>query len=135
MTFGQRVKAIKKLHRLSEKELEIICGVSSTSLTAYYNEKSEPKLSVVSKILERFPDINTRWLLTGLGNIEMNNTSSSGNIIKGKKNKLAGGDINQVNEDSGKYMSRIEALENENSRLKDELLKAKDDLIEALRKK
>lgn len=117
MSFGQRVKKIKKHNRLSELELQEICGVSSTSLTAYYNEKSEPKLGVVSKLLKKFPVLNARWLLIGEGEMLISNK------------------LDIANESQPEYGNRIVELEKENSRLKDELLKAKDEVIAALQKK
>ncbi|MBA7547110.1 hypothetical protein ES705_39512 [subsurface metagenome] len=44
-------------------------------------------------------------------------------------------EITHADDPEVNYITKLEALEKENSRLKDELLKCKDDLIEALRKK
>ena len=118
MSFGQRLKKVYKTSRLNQDEFSEILGISKSILAKYFKNESKPGLEVIQNLLNHFSDMNPRWLLFGEESGHYNN---SGNIIK------------TVNEPEGQYDDKLKQLEKENSKLKDQLILCKNELIEALK--
>lgn len=119
------------------KRIELIRNGIASQQTVYdvLNGKQKPGIDFILRFLEFIEDVDGNWLLTGEGEMNKSNSNSTGNIIKGKKNLTAGGGINQVSEAEKEYVTRIAELEEENSRLKSELLEAKNELLGIYRKR
>jgi transcriptional regulator with XRE-family HTH domain len=109
MSFGQRLKEIKKTFRLNQDEFSEILGVSKTSINNYYNEENLPSIDVISKLLIKFDNINSEWLINGKGQMLKNGTDID---IKtqGDKNQYKNiGSTIEVNEGQEKYKTILEA--------------------------
>lgn len=69
------VKFIEEEH-LTAAEFADKIGVQRSSVSHVLNGRNNPGFSFIQKILEAFPAINSRWLLTGDGNMyEQNNNN------------------------------------------------------------
>lgn len=68
-SFGDRLQGIIKEKMLTGSRFAKEIGVSPQLLNAYLRNERTPSIKVVNLIAVRFPEINTRWLLTGEGDM------------------------------------------------------------------
>ncbi len=59
-------KIIEKLHGTPSLFADTI-GISRASMNHILNGRNNPSLDVITKILGKYPDINTEWLMFGTG--------------------------------------------------------------------
>lgn len=69
----KRVEEIINYKRLNIRSFEEIIDVSNNSIGTAIRRKSSFKSNVLNKILHSFPEINPTWLLTGKGEMFLNN--------------------------------------------------------------
>ena len=50
LKIGQKIKAARKIKRITQSELAKVIGVSDKSISAYESDRANPPLSVVEKI-------------------------------------------------------------------------------------
>jgi len=50
LKIGQKIKAARKIKRITQDELAKVIGVSDKSISAYESDRANPPLSVVEKI-------------------------------------------------------------------------------------
>jgi len=55
------------LRGVSASEFADTIGVQRSNVTHVLHERNKPGLQFITKILESFPEINAKWLLTGEG--------------------------------------------------------------------
>jgi transcriptional regulator with XRE-family HTH domain len=124
MSIGQRIKIFMMQEGLTQVELSSKVDIVRQTIGNAINGKNEPSGEVLSKILNAFPNLNARWLLTGQGDMHIQN-GTTGSIIK-YGNGVGEPEVNYV---------RLKNLEEENSHLKDELLNCKTKYIALLESK
>ena len=66
----QRIREIIKSEGISDKKFAEIINVPQTSLSTLFNRGNEPKVSVVTSILNAFPLISAEWLIRGEGSMK-----------------------------------------------------------------
>ncbi|MDA3929540.1 MAG: helix-turn-helix transcriptional regulator [Prolixibacteraceae bacterium] len=71
------VKFIESEH-ITAAEFADKIGVQRSSVSHVLNGRNNPGYSFIQKIIEAFPTINSRWLLTGDGSIYENNEIRKG---------------------------------------------------------
>jgi transcriptional regulator with XRE-family HTH domain len=54
MSIGNNIKALRKEHGLSQKELAIIAGVTDKAVSAWETGKKDPRMGVIEKIANHF---------------------------------------------------------------------------------
>ena len=64
-TLIDRVKAIIEQKDLNPSYFADQIGISRSSMNHILNGRNNPSLDVMTKILEKYPDINSDWLLFG----------------------------------------------------------------------
>ncbi|UCD38316.1 MAG: helix-turn-helix transcriptional regulator [Fidelibacterota bacterium] len=64
--FGERVRRIRKMAKLTQEEFGQTLSVSRQTVNAYENDRQRPPLDMMEKMC-REQGISPRWLLTGLG--------------------------------------------------------------------
>lgn len=64
--FGERVRRIRKMVKLTQEEFGQTLSVSRQTVNAYENDRQRPPLDMMEKMC-REQGISPRWLLTGLG--------------------------------------------------------------------
>jgi len=62
-----RIQKIMDLHGVSASEFADTIGVQRSNVTHVLHERNKPGILFITKILESFPEINAKWLLTGEG--------------------------------------------------------------------
>jgi len=65
------------LHGFSASEFADTIGIQRSNITHVLHERNKPGLQFITKILESFPDINAKWLLTGEGEMIEKSESSA----------------------------------------------------------
>ena len=64
-TLIERVRRIIEQKNLNPSYFADHIGISRSSINHVLNGRNNPSLDVVTKILEKYPDINSEWLLFG----------------------------------------------------------------------
>ncbi len=67
-----RIKQIMKYKQLTPATFAEQLEISRSNLTHLFSGRNQPSLALAKKILDTYPDINTEWLIMGVG--EMVNT-------------------------------------------------------------
>lgn len=111
MSIGERFAILLKEKGITQKAFSKKIGYREQSISNLITGQTKsPKADLITKIAQFFPDLNVRWLLLDEGemfsqNDEINNSS----ILQENK-----------------------TLQVENTRLREELIKAKDKIIDLL---
>jgi len=67
-----RILSIIKYYHLSPSDFAEEIGVQRSSISHLISGRNKPSLEFVQKILARFPEISSEWLLTGKGEMITN---------------------------------------------------------------
>lgn len=81
MDFSERIAAVMRHYNLQAKDLADLCGVQRTAITHILNGRNRPSVGFLSQLSDAYPELNTRWLLHGRGNIFTNVTGHNPEII------------------------------------------------------
>jgi transcriptional regulator with XRE-family HTH domain len=65
LTIGDRIDKIKSYKGLNYSKLGKILGYSDVQMGNICKNKSLPKVDIINKIKENFPEINLEWVLFG----------------------------------------------------------------------
>lgn len=65
----QRIREVIKYQGVSDRKFSEMINIPQTSLSTLFSRGSEPKVSIISSILNAFPLISAEWLLRGEGNM------------------------------------------------------------------
>jgi len=63
----ERISLILKSKNLSASQFADEIGIQRSSMSHVLSERNKPSLEFIQKILKRFPEINSDWLLFGTG--------------------------------------------------------------------
>ena len=75
MQYFERIKAIIEQKKLSVSEFSKKTDIHEKSMYNYMTGKTEPAITKIEKIVIAFPDINSHWLLTGMGEMLLEESS------------------------------------------------------------
>lgn len=64
-----RIEKIMQVEGMSSGQFANEIGIQNSTLSHILNNRNNPSLDVMKKILNRFPNINSDWLILGLGPI------------------------------------------------------------------
>jgi len=64
---NQRIELILKTKNISASKFADEIGVQRSSISHILSGRNNPSLDFIQKILKRFPDISSSWILTGTG--------------------------------------------------------------------
>lgn len=67
--FLERIKAYVKEKDLSLRQVSLAVGLSGAYLSNSLKQGSAPSVDIISKIIDKYPDLNPFWLLTGKGDM------------------------------------------------------------------
>ena len=62
-----RILLVLKTQNLTSSQFADEIGVQRSSISHILSGRNNPSLEFVTKILKRFPDINSEWILFGKG--------------------------------------------------------------------
>ena len=66
---NNRIQLILKTKDISASKFADEIGVQRSSISHILSGRNNPSLDFIQKILKRFPDINSDWILTGKGSM------------------------------------------------------------------
>jgi transcriptional regulator with XRE-family HTH domain len=66
----ERLIQLLERERISSAEFADRIGVQRSNVSHILNGRNNPGFSFIQKVLETFPKVNSRWLITGEGNME-----------------------------------------------------------------
>lgn len=130
---SDRIRKLLDYKGLTQNELAEMIGLSGTSVGHWINGRNEPKKKALTKIAFLFKDVSETWLFYG-----------QGEMLKPKENFVSerqegyGIDSNFIETPLAiKFKDMAAEIESLKKELlsKEELLKAKDEIIELLKKK
>lgn len=70
-SIGERIQELMKLYNLKESDFSRITDISWVKLSFFFTGRSTPSLSDVFKIMLAFPDVDKRWLVLGIGELQV----------------------------------------------------------------
>lgn len=76
MTEKVRIEKIMQHEHMSSGQFAIEIGVQNSTLSHILNNRNNPSLDVLKKILNRFPEISSDWLILGQGSMFRNEFNS-----------------------------------------------------------
>lgn len=65
----ERIKELINSKGIQPGELAIMLGVQRSNISHILNGRNKPGALLIEKMLNLFPELNARWLLTGEGNM------------------------------------------------------------------
>lgn len=65
----ERIKQVIEYSQLSSSAFADTIGISRSGLTHLLTGRNQPSLDVARKILAKFPDVSTEWLIMGMGDM------------------------------------------------------------------
>ncbi len=68
-SMNNRIQLILKTKDISASKFADEIGVQRSSISHILSGRNNPSLDFIQKILKRFPDINSDWILTGKGSM------------------------------------------------------------------
>lgn len=66
---NNRIRQFMDYKGLSSSELADSIGVQRSNVTHVLQGRNKPGFLFISKLLETYPDVNAKWLITGQGNM------------------------------------------------------------------
>ncbi len=65
--FADRLKEFMRLKKLTSSELASLLNIQRSSISHLLSGRNKPSYDFFNKFLEKFPDVNPYWLITGKG--------------------------------------------------------------------
>ena len=69
---GNRLEKIRKTQRLTIPEFMELMGVTKSSYFNWRNGKNTPNVEYLVRVLEKYPQYSTEWLVLGIGEMYRN---------------------------------------------------------------
>jgi transcriptional regulator with XRE-family HTH domain len=74
MSFGKKLKEIRKQHRLSQTEISNKLIMDQSSYSRYENDKTIPTIDIINRVVAVF-GVSLDWIME-VGQVQKNNTSA-----------------------------------------------------------
>ncbi len=65
----ERIEKIIKNEDISSSKFADIIGIQRSSISHILSGRNKPSLDVIQRILRKYPNINSEWLILGIGNM------------------------------------------------------------------
>lgn len=76
-----RIKSYMDYKGISAGELSLSLDVQRSNISHILNGRNMPGAAFIEKLLLKYPDLDARWLLTGEGEMILNNSENAKSII------------------------------------------------------
>lgn len=119
----ERILLLMKSFGMNPTEFADEIGVQRSSISHILSGRNNPSLDLVTKILNRFPEIDSNWLVLGKGSLVVKSGDKSEQDVNNKTSKPSKSLFDDVDDD----------LFTDNQ--KDNLLKLEKDKVEDLQRK
>lgn len=114
LNFSERLVALKQFFKINWETLGKEFGTTSSTISAWRSGHTNPTFKLVSYFAKRHPEINSKWLLTGDGEM----LESSQEIIKElKETKLI--DETELKKEIQKIWGKLQQIENQLESIKE----------------
>jgi transcriptional regulator with XRE-family HTH domain len=70
-----RFKKWMKSVDINANNLALLINVNRSTISHILSGRNKPSIDILDKIIDKYPDLNTNWLISGVGNISINNKS------------------------------------------------------------
>ncbi len=120
--FAERLIALIEDLQVSERAFSESIGKSMSYINTLKKENSSPSLTVITSILDAYPQVNLYWLALGVGSMYLSDEDAK-NLMDEKKTS--------TNKD---YKALFEEYRKENAQLRQELHENHGTLIELMKK-
>lgn len=81
LTEKERIEKIILDEGLTSGQFAVEIGIQNSTLSHILNNRNNPSLDVIKKILNRFPNISSDWLISGKGSIYREIKQSQGHTL------------------------------------------------------
>ncbi|MBP7496955.1 MAG: helix-turn-helix transcriptional regulator [Bacteroidales bacterium] len=95
-----RVQYLIKIKNITASNFADEIGVQRSSISHLLSGRNKPSLEFIQKIISRYPEIQTDWLIFGKGNMYKEQTLFDQPAIKIEKDKTEDIPINEINKPS-----------------------------------
>ncbi len=117
-----RILKIMDYNKFTPSEFADVLEIDRSRLSHILNGRNNPSLEIVMKILEKFPEINSDWLLFGSGNMLKNVENSNKNsILINEKNKPTTAELDLDIPDTYNDDKNLDEQINEEKDIKEEI--------------
>ena len=72
---NSRFKKWMKSVDINANSLALLINVNRSTISHILSGRNKPSIDILDKILDKYPDLNTNWLISGVGNISINTKS------------------------------------------------------------
>ncbi len=94
-----RIQQVIEYKEVSPGDLAEILDVQRSNISHILNGRNKPGAAFIEKLLQAFPDINARWLLTGDGPMVLNDAANKPqNSLQGSKIDFTGTEIHSLSD-------------------------------------
>lgn len=121
-TFAARLIALREKLQLSERAFSDSIGKSVSYINTLKKENSSPSLTVLTSIIDTYPQVSLYWLALGVGSMYLSDEESK--LLTDEKKSSSNKD----------YKSLFEEYRKENAELRKELHEAHSTLIDMMKK-
>lgn len=119
MSEKDRIDKILQMEQLTSAQFAVEIGIQTSTLSHIMNNRNKPSLDVLKKILHKYPQISSDWLILGSGPMFRNELKSQSLSLFD--------DFDSNNSKSEIYTEKIDIKENvQNSGKENEVLKSED---------
>jgi transcriptional regulator with XRE-family HTH domain len=74
-SFKDRLRILAKVKEITQADIYKATDSNSTTVSNAFQGKHNPRIDFVQSFLRAYPDINGHWLLTGVGEMFLRNSS------------------------------------------------------------
>jgi len=128
-----RIKQVMEFSGLSPAQFATELGINRSNLTHLFSGRNQPSLDFIRKILIRFPQIKTEWLMMGMGSMLKDESVKIPiqNIIESNEPDLFSQSIPKVEKSIPIVENKpIEKIESNDSAFLEESIKTKKNVNE-----
>jgi transcriptional regulator with XRE-family HTH domain len=77
MSINERIKKVAFERNFNQLDLAKLSGVTKQTINQVFSGATNPGLKIIESIVNEWPQLNARWLLTGEGSMWSNETPGS----------------------------------------------------------
>lgn len=70
-----RFKKWMKSVDINANSLALLINVNRSTISHILSGRNKPSIDILDKIIDKYPDLNTNWLISGVGNMSINTNS------------------------------------------------------------
>lgn len=108
-----RIQQLMKTYELTAADLADALGTERSGISHFLSGRNKPSLAFITKLLEKFPDINPDWLLLGTGTMHRSNQNQVTPEIQAYAAPKPQDPVNQQNNTTPLPDKQISVTENE----------------------